>query len=81
MTQSNLEVIRRENHASTMTTRLRDFTRMNPPMFCGCKVDEDPQDLLDEVYKIFFAMGVGNTEKAELAAYELKDVDQIWYSQ
>ena len=37
-------------HASTMASRLRNFTRMNPPMFYGSKVDEDPQDFLDEVY-------------------------------
>ena len=37
-------------HASTMASPKRDFTRMNPPMFYGSKVDEDPQDFLDEVY-------------------------------
>ena len=52
-----------------MATRLRDFTRMNPLMYFGSKVDEDPQDFLDEVYKILFAMGVSTTEKVELAAY------------
>lgn len=27
---------------STMTSRLRDFMRMNPPIFVGSKVGEDP---------------------------------------
>ena len=27
----------------TMTSRLRDFVRTNPPMFLGSKVAEDPQ--------------------------------------
>ena len=27
---------------STMTSRLRDFVRMNPPIFLGSKVNENP---------------------------------------
>ena len=27
---------------NTMTSHLRDFTRMNPPTFYGYKVDKDP---------------------------------------
>ena len=64
-----------------MASHLRDFTRMNPPMYFGSKVDEDPQDFLDKIYKILFAMGVSTIEKAELGAYQLKDVTQIWYNQ
>ena len=80
--QANMEVIPRENrHSSTMASRLRDFMRMNPPMFFRCKVDEDPLDLHDEVYKIFFAMGVSTTEKAKLFVYQLNDVASTWYNQ
>ncbi|TMW97372.1 hypothetical protein EJD97_005671, partial [Solanum chilense] len=32
---------------TTMTSRLRDFVRMNPPIFLGSKVGEDPQEFLD----------------------------------
>ena len=79
--QANREVAPRENpHASTMVSRLRDFTRMNPPMYFGSKVDEDTQDFLDNVYKILFFMGVSTTQKAELTAYQLKDVAQTWYN-
>ena len=49
---------------------------MNPPMFFRSKVNEDPPDFLDEVYKILYAMWVSSNKKAELAAYKLKDVAQ-----
>ena len=68
-------------HGKTMAFRLKDFTRMNPPLFNGSKADENPQDLLDRVYKILFSMGVTMSGKGELAAYQLKDVEQSWYTQ
>ena len=46
--------------------------RINPSVFHGSKVDEDPQEFIDEVYKILSIMGVGPNEKAELAAYQLE---------
>ena len=80
-TQANREVVFRDNqHSSTMASRLRYFTRTNPPMNFGSKVRDDPQDFLDEVYKILFAMGVIIVEKDELAAYKVKDVAQAWYN-
>ena len=36
--------------ASTTTSRLREFTRIDSFMFCELKVNEDPQDFIDEVY-------------------------------
>ncbi|KAH0644538.1 hypothetical protein KY284_032422 [Solanum tuberosum] len=66
---------------STMALRLRDFTRMNPPKFFGSQVGEDPQEFLDEVYKIVDALGVTTWEKAELVAYQLKGVAQVWHTQ
>ena len=47
-----------------MTTRLRDFVMMNRPIFLVSKVGEDPQDLLNEVYKIVHCIGVNYREKA-----------------
>ncbi|XP_069149754.1 uncharacterized protein [Solanum lycopersicum] len=61
-----------------MADRLRDFTRMNPPIFTGAKTSEDPQEFIDEVHKILVAMGATDNEKLELASYQLKDVAQTW---
>ena len=45
---------------------------MNPPKYYGSKPNEDPQEFIDEVFKIVDIMGVASSEKAELAAYLLK---------
>ena len=34
---------------------------------------------MDEVQKILCAVGVNEEEKVEFAAYQLKDVAQVWY--
>ncbi|TMX04592.1 hypothetical protein EJD97_007021 [Solanum chilense] len=78
-TQVNLNMVPRVNIVeSTMTSRLREFVRMYPPIFLSSKVGEDPQEFLDGVYKVFSAMGVTSREKAELVSYQLRDVSQIW---
>ena len=68
-------------HDNTIASRLRAFTRMNPPMFFESKFDEEPQDFSYEVDKILYAMGVTSIEKEELAAYQPKDVALTWYTQ
>ena len=67
--------------ASTTDSRLRDFMRMNPHMFYGSKVNEDPQYFIEKVYNIIYVMGLTLNEKSELASYQLKDVTQTWYTQ
>ena len=39
-------------HTPTPASTVRDFMRMNPLDFNGSKVDEDPQEFIDEVYKV-----------------------------
>ena len=77
--QANREVVPRVNQQlSTMASRLRDFTRLNPPTFYGFKVKEYSQEFIDEVYKILYAIGFTTRDKVELATYQLKDVAQTW---
>ena len=54
---------------------------MNPPTFNSSKVEEDPQQFIDEVYKILLDMGFSTNEKVELATYQLKDMAQAWFVQ
>ena len=54
---------------------------MNPPIFLGSKVGQDPEEFLDGLYKVLSVMGVTFREKAELALYKLKEVSQVWYTQ
>ena len=40
------------------TTRVRDFIWMDPPEFDGSKVEEDPQEFIDDVYKVLMVIRV-----------------------
>ncbi|TMX01426.1 hypothetical protein EJD97_024532 [Solanum chilense] len=81
-TQANREMVPQENkYFRTMDSRLRDFMRINIPTFYRYNFEEDPQEFIDESYKIIYAMGLTTSEKAELETYQLNDVDQTWYVQ
>ncbi|XP_015086976.1 uncharacterized protein LOC107030091 [Solanum pennellii] len=82
MAQDNREVVARAHQqVNTMASCIRDITRVNPPTFDGSKVEEVPQEIIDEVYKILFAMGLSTSEQDNLATYQFKDVAQTWYVQ
>ena len=60
-------------NASTTTSRIHDFMRMNPPTFYSTNMNEDPQGFIYEVLIVVDAMSVNPREQAELVAYQLKD--------
>ena len=61
-----------------MTSRLRDFVKMSPPIFLGYKMGKDPKEILDGAYKVLRSMGVTSMEKSELALYELRELSRVW---
>ena len=61
--QANLGVGPQPN-ASNPTSRIRDFMRMNPPIFHGTKVDEYPQGFICEVFKVVDSMGATPKENS-----------------
>ncbi|WMV41931.1 hypothetical protein MTR67_035316 [Solanum verrucosum] len=42
---------------------------------------EDPLEFIDKVSRVLNFVGVTPVEKADLAAYQLKDVALMWFSQ
>ena len=80
-TQENRDIGPRVNAMdSTITSRLREFVRMNHPTLFGSKVGEDHKAFLDVVNYIVDAMGMTFREKTELDFNQLKDVDQVWFT-
>ncbi|KAH0776452.1 hypothetical protein KY290_007863 [Solanum tuberosum] len=47
----------------------------------GSSTTEDSENFIEELKKIFDVMHVADTERAELAAYQLKDVARTWFDQ
>lgn len=50
--------------SQAMMTKLIDFTRMNPLVFQGSKIDEDLKMFINDIYKIVGIMGLSIVEKA-----------------
>lgn len=54
---------------------------MNPPYFTDSIVSEDPENVVEELQKVFQMMHVAYIERVELATYQLKSFSRIWYDQ
>uniref|UniRef100_M1DP91 Gag-pol polyprotein n=1 Tax=Solanum tuberosum TaxID=4113 RepID=M1DP91_SOLTU len=73
ISQSNQQVEAPANpNGNTTSSRVRDFTQMNPPEFYGLKVEEDLQEFIEGIQKITQNIGVCPVDNANLATYQLK---------
>lgn len=68
------DMVKVNPNASTTSSRIRNFTRINNPKFFDSKVEEYPQEFIDEVFKGGDAMRVTSQEKVKLVVYQLKEV-------
>lgn len=50
-------------NVGAIVIRVRNFTIMNPIEFHGSKVDENPKEILNEMYKTVKMMKVSMVEK------------------
>ena len=81
MTNQNNRVHAHVNaNGISVAARVRDFVRMNPPEFLGLQTNEDLQNFIDEIKKIFEVRQVIGNDRVELTSYQLKDVAFIWYT-
>lgn len=62
-TQANQDVVAPPT-ASTLASMVGDFARINPLEFYGLRVDEGPQEFINEVYKVIEIIGVSSEKKA-----------------
>lgn len=54
---------------------------MSLPIFIGSKIEKDPQNFIDEMWKILKAMHTIELEGIDLVSYQLKFVPNVWYNQ
>lgn len=50
---------------------------INPPNFTGSSVTEDPNNLMEELQKVFKVMHMIDVERVELVAPKLKGVYRV----
>ena len=65
----------------SITNRVCDFVRINPPKFIGSYTSEYIHNFLDEIKNIFEVMQVNGNNRVEFTSYRPKDVAHISYTQ
>jgi len=68
---------RDNRHEVVDTSRIRELLRMNPPSLSCSSISENLENFIEELKKIFDVMHVAESERVELAAYQLKGVARI----
>ena len=63
---------RRDRQEEVDTSRIPEFMSMNPLSFMCSITTKDPEYFVEELNKVFDVMHVADTERVDLAAYELK---------
>ena len=58
-------------------SRISEFLRMNSTRFTGSSVTEDPNNLMEELQKVFKVMHMIDVERVELVAPKLKGVYRV----
>lgn len=64
----------------SVTAKVRDFVRMNPPIILGFHIGEDLQNIRNKVKKLFGLMKVTPNDKVELASYHIWDVAHVCFT-
>ncbi|WMV14455.1 hypothetical protein MTR67_007840, partial [Solanum verrucosum] len=72
---------RDNRHEVVDTSRIRELLRMNPPNFTGSSISENSENFIEELKMVFDVMHVAESERVELAAYQLRGVARIWFDQ
>ncbi|XP_070002973.1 uncharacterized protein [Nicotiana sylvestris] len=63
----------------TGSSTVREFLHLAPPVFTRSSSTEDPQDFIDQMYRVLRVMHASVTEDVELASFRLRDVAVLWY--
>ncbi|XP_070046643.1 uncharacterized protein [Nicotiana tomentosiformis] len=77
--RSNVAPASSSQQRDSTSSRVNRFLHVDPPVFTGTDLEEDPQDFIDEMHKTLRFMRGTKTEGVELASYRLKRVAYSWF--